>query len=277
MMKRLLFAAALCCAAAPIRAQDGAADTSRVYELADVETPPRAANVADLRAALQAAYPPALLRAGTGGRVMLSIVVAADGSVRAPRVVATTDSAFNAPSLASVAVLRFAPGARGGTPVATRVEIPIEWQAPPPPRDTAGEGVVAASERVLEGQRVYTMSQVVAEAEALELDAVEEAPRVRNAGEITRAMRRLYPRVARTQQADVEVRMRVDAQGVPGHFRVVRSTDARFDQPSIEALADVRFSPAKVDGRAVPVWVLMPLQWRPLSPAHPSPPPGTFR
>lgn len=262
-MKRLLFAAALCCVAAPARAQDAAADTSRVYELADVESPPRPTNVAELRAALQGGYPPALLRAGTGGRVILSLVVAADGSVRQPRVVTSTDSAFDAPSQAAAAVLRFAPATLGGSPVATRVEIPIEWQAPPPPpaRDTAAEGVVAASGRVVEGQRVYTMSGVVAEVEALEMDAVEEMPRMRNTGELRRAMQRLYPRAA-PGRGRVDVRFRVDAEGVPGHFRIMTTTDPRFNPPSLEALELARFHPARVDGKAVPVWVLLPLDWQ---------------
>src|SRR5688572_8297832 len=97
-MTRFLFAAALLLAASPAAAQQPAADSARVYELAEVETPPAPVNVTDLRVALDAGFPPAKLAAGAGATVVVSIIVAADGSVRQPAVVESTDSAFDAPT-----------------------------------------------------------------------------------------------------------------------------------------------------------------------------------
>jgi TonB family protein len=181
-------------------------------------------------------------------------------------VVASTDSAFDAPTLAALGVLRFTPAERGGgTPVAARVQIPVSWQPPAPPADPAAQGVVSASGQQVNGEPVYRMTPVVAEVDAYELGAVEEMPQVRNAGALRREMNRLYPAELRARRisAQVHVRFRVDAQGVPGTFRVTRSSDPRFDAVSVEALPVLRFRPAKVDGKPVPVWVELPLHWEP--------------
>lgn len=264
-MNRILLAAALCCAAAPALAQAPAApaDTGRVYELAEVDAPPRVTNAAEMRTALQASFPPARLHAGTDGSVTVSFVVAADGSVRQARIVSSSDTAFDAPSLDAVALLRFTPGQVAGSPVATRVDLPVNWQAPEPAPEPAGAPVVSATDRQVNGERVYEMSEVTVEANTYELSAVSEPPRPRNSSAVRRAMERLYPREARGSGgiAIVQVRFRVDAQGNPSHFRITSSSDRRFDEVSIEAAGTMRFHPARVDGRAVAVWVELPLAW----------------
>lgn len=263
-MKHLLLTAALCCAAVPSVAQAPVpADTGRVYELAEVDAPPRVTNAPEMRAALQASYPPARLHAGTDGSVMVSFVVVADGSVRQARIVSSSDSAFDAPSLGAVALLRFTPGQVGGSPVSTRVDLPINWQAPEPAPESAGAPTVSSTDRVVEGQRVYEMSEVTVEANTYELDAVEEPPRPRNRSAVVRAMARLYPREAHGMPGTplVHVRFRVDAEGNTSHFRITRSSDRRFDEASIEVAETMRFHPARVDGRAVAVWVELPLTW----------------
>ncbi len=255
-MRHILLAAALCCAATPVLAQDApAADSGRVYELAEVETPPRPSNVDSLRAALQASYPPALLQAGTGGRVHVAFVVAPDGTVGQAQVISSTDPAFDAPTLASVAVLRFTPGMRGGSPVATRVEIPIDWKAPPPASAAAAEPAGAAA---------------VPGNDTFELPMIEVAPQLRNLGDVRRAMQRLYPRHAHPARATVQVKFQVDAEGVPGPVTITLSTDPRFNQRSLEAVAVMRFSPAQARGRPVPAWVELPLQWEPVAESRPT-------
>ncbi|HYW13954.1 MAG TPA: energy transducer TonB [Longimicrobium sp.] len=235
-LKHISLAVALCCAAAPATAQDApAADSTRVYELAEVETPPRPSNVDSLRAALQASYPPALLQAGAGGRVHVAFVVAADGSVGQAQVISSTDPAFDAPTLASVAVLRFTPGMRGGSAVATRVEIPIDWKAPPPAQET----------------RVYEMADV------------EVEPRPLNLREVRHTIERAYPPELRARRVSgfVHVRLRVDREGVPRDLNVTRTSHVAFNQPTLESLALLRFSPALVGGGPVEVWIDLPIQW----------------
>jgi TonB family protein len=266
-MRRLLAAFVLMLAASPARAQDvKPADASRVYELSQVEAQPVPVNVADLRAALAAGYPPALLAAGAGGRVLLSLVVAADGAVRDARVVSSSDSAFDAPSLAAIAVLRFNPGTVRGSAVATRVEIPVQWQAPPPVAQAAhaDEGVVSSAGRTQEGERVYTMTDVVAEVRTYELKDVDEQPRPLNIADFRRALERNYPPELRSAAytGTVQVRFRVTAHGTAEAPTILRSTDRRFNQATLESVRVLRFRPAKVGGRPVAVWFELPIQWQ---------------
>lgn len=255
-LKHISLAVALCWAAAPARAQDApAADSARVYELTEVETPPRPSNVDSLRAALQASYPPALLQSGAGGRVHVAFVVAVDGSVDQAQVISSTDPAFDAPTLASIAVLRFTPGMRGGSPVATWVEIPIDWQAPPPAQDPVRAGAVSPA--------AVPAAEAATGDDPLEFARIDVAPRPRNLGDVRRAMQRLYPRHAHPARATVQVKFQVDAEGVPGPATITSSTDPRFNQRTLEVVAVMRFSPAQARGRPVPAWVELPLRWEP--------------
>jgi TonB family protein len=98
---------------------------------------------------------------------------------------------------------------------------------------------------------------------AYELRAVTQPPRVLNARELAAALEATYPPVLRASgtAGQVEVRMRVDTLGVPTEVVVTRSTDSRFDPPTVEAVKKLRFAPAELDGRPVIVWVLLPIHW----------------
>jgi TonB family protein len=265
-MRTLLSALSLLLAASPAVAQDAPPpDSGRVYELAEVETPPQPVNVVDLRAALDAGFPPERLANGAGGTVNVSFVVGADGAVRQARVVSSTDAAFDAPSLSALAVLRFSPAAVGGTPVATRVELPIQWQAPAPAAqaERAGEEVVSLVGVTEEGERVYAMSEVVAEARTYEASEVDHRPQPRSAAELRHEQVRNHPPELRQQatHATVWVRFRVNPDGTTDTFTVTRSTDTRFNEPSIEVLRDTRFIPGKLDGQTVAVWLELTINW----------------
>lgn len=265
-MRTLLAALSLLLAASPAAAQDAPPpDSGRVYELAEVETPPRPANVADLRAALDAGFPPERLATGAGGTVNVSFVVGADGAVRQARVVSSTDAAFDAASLSALAVLRFSPATVGGTPVATRVEVPIQWQAPSPAAQAehAGEGVVSRVGVTEEGERLYAMSEVVAEARTYEASEVDHRPQPRSAADLRHQQVRNHPPELRAQaaHATVQVRFRVNVDGTTDSFTVTRSTDTRYNTPSIEVLRHTRFLPGKLDGQTVAVWMEIPIQW----------------
>ena len=265
-MRTLLAALSLLLAASPAAAQDAPSpDSGRVYELAEVEGPPRPVNVADLRAALDAGFPPERLARGAGGTVNVSFVVGADGAVRQARVVSSTDAAFDAPSLSALAVLRFSPATEGGAPVATRVEIPIQWQAPAPvaQAEHAGEGVVSPAGVTEEGERVYAMSGVVAEARTYELSEVDDRPAPRSTADLRHQQVRHYPPELRQQapRATVQVRFRVKPDGTTEAFSITRSTDTRYDAASIEVVRNLRFFPGKVDEKTVAVWMEFPVQW----------------
>ncbi|HEX6038737.1 energy transducer TonB [Longimicrobium sp.] len=268
-MKRISAALVLLCSlAAPARAQEPAADSARVYELAEVEQRPRPANLGALRDALAANYPAEQLHARTAGTVLVSFVVEPDGTLRDPRVLTSTDPAFDAPTVAAVQGLRFEPARLADRAVPVRAQLNIQWQ---PPVSTEEQGTVARAGVTDEGERVYTMNQVVAQARVYEMREVEVMPRPLNMSSFRRALERAYPahlRGSRTR-GTVLVRMRVNTEGVVTVPHIVASTHPEFNQPTLENVVLLRFRPARVDGKPVNAWVELPIEWSISEPAQP--------
>lgn len=261
-MKRISAALILLCSvAAPARAQDAAADSARVYELTEVEQPPRPANLAELRHALASTYPAVHLQSGTSGAVLVSFVVAPDGTTHDARVVESTDSAFDAPTVAAVRGLRFEPARLAERAVPVRAQMNIQWQ---PPRPTEAEGTIAGAGVTEQGERVYTMNEVVADGgRVYEVAEVEVPPRPINLAAFRRVLERAYPAHLRASRARgvVHVRMRVDPEGVPHDAHITRSSDPAFNQATLESAVQLRFRPARLNGKPVYVWVLLPIEW----------------
>jgi TonB family protein len=233
----------LVAAASPAAAQHSTAaapDTARVYELAEVQIPPSALNGDDLLNALNAAYPPHLRAAGTPGTVQVRLVIGADGMPRDVTVLTATDTAFSAPTVAALGLLRFSPAHLGDKPVAVRAVFPVNWSvapdSPPPPPATAS----APADRA---------------------PVAESQPVLRNASRIAQRMRELHPRGA-PRQGEVWVRFQITAEGTVSAATVVRASDPAFAQPSIQLVSEMRFVPAEVEGRgAVAVWIDIPITW----------------
>jgi TonB family protein len=144
------------------------------------------------------------------------------------------------------------------------VELPIEWQAPVAQADHAGEGVVSPAGVTEEGERVYAMSDVVAEVRTYQINEVDTRPQPRSAAALRHEQVRNRPPGlggASRATATVHVRFRVNPDGTTDSFTVTRSTDSRYDAPSIEALRNLRFFPGKLDGQSVAVWMELPLEW----------------
>lgn len=255
-MKRFLFAAAFL-AAPSLAAQ---APAARVYELSEVEAPPRPANVQELRVALDSTYPAEKRAAGVGARVQVAFVVGADGVPREVTVTQSTDAAFDAATVGGIGRLRFSPATVAGRPVAVRVEMPITWDAP---AQASGAPVRSPAERDGDGERGSTMSAVTAEAETYELGEVDEAPRLLNPQALIRELGRRYPPEMRDGDTGgtIEVRFRVNSRGEVESPSIVRSSDPVFDEPTLLAVRVLRFRPARVGGRPVAAWVVQPIQW----------------
>lgn len=262
------FLVLLCAVAVPARAQDSApdstglpADSARIYELAEVEQPPRPANLAELRDSMAATYPAERLAARASGTVLVSFVVAPDGSTHGARVLTSSDSAFDAPTVAAVRGLRFSPARLADRAVPVRAQMNIQWQ---PPAPVAGQGVVTGAARTEDGERVYTMNRVVADGgREYEMGEVEVAPRPINLAAFRRVLERTYPAHLRgtRSQGTVSVRMLVDTAGVPRNPRILQSTQPEFNQATLESVVQLRFRPARVDGKPVNAWVELPIQW----------------
>lgn len=97
-----------------------------------------------------------------------------------------------------------------------------------------------------------------------EVEDVDVQPRPANPRVFAEALARTYPPRLRDAgvTGHVVVRFRVDATGVPREIRVVRSTDAQFDRPTLDAVRLLRFTPAMRAGRRVEVWITQPVEWR---------------
>jgi TonB family protein len=235
---RFAIGAKVCAAAAPLAAQDPRPGPDGVYEVAEVEVRPEALNLGELGAALYAKYPPRLKAAGVNGTATVSMIVGRDGVPAALQVVSSSDSAFHAPTLAVLAMLRFSPALVSGRPVPVRVTQTIGWETrnEPPRPDSTG---------------------------AYEFSDVETVPHPRNIRRFRSALQRLYPAPLRAANVagEVYVRFRAEPDGRVSHVHVIETTDERFNEATISAVHELRFTPARMGGRPVPVWIEMPVAW----------------
>lgn len=95
--------------------------------------------------------------------------------------------------------------------------------------------------------------------------AVEELPRLRNRAEMDRVLTRLCPPLLRdsnvTGKTVLQVVVGSDGRVEPASIRVLSSTHAGFDAAARAAAEKLRFSPARVGGRAVRVQISLPIDW----------------
>jgi TonB family protein len=112
---------------------------------------------------------------------------------------------------------------------------------------------------------------------AYELSAVTVPPRPLNVAELQAELERLYPPVLRDAGVGglVQVRFRVNTDGTVSNLEITSSTNHMFDEPSLAAVSRLRFSPAEVDGRPVPVWAELPIQWQTAGEPSEAPPSGS--
>jgi TonB family protein len=214
-----------------------------VYEAQSVTALPRPLNVDEFAAALAASYPGGTPDAGVVPSVHVRFIVDANGTGRGFQIITSTDSALHAPALAALSVLRFAAAEIDGRPVHVWVDLPLQWQVPAPVPQAPAVDAPPAPER----------------------DIVERMPMMLNLRSLRDAMYREYPEWLKSaaSRGTVVVRMRVSPEGIPGEAVIRSSTSPEFNEASLRAVRVVRFRPAALDGRAVAVWVELPLQWEP--------------
>lgn len=116
----------------------------------------------------------------------------------------------------------------------------------------AAAAPAAAQQTSADSARVYDLSEV------------EVLPRPRNAADFAAALREAYPPHLRTAGVGgtVQVGFVVGPDGVPADVRVLATPDSGFNAPTVQAVSLLRFTPAQVGGRAVPVRVEQPILWR---------------
>lgn len=107
-------------------------DSGRTYEIREVQDGPRPLNVMQLRAVLQRTYPPHLRESRVGGTVEVRMRVDQRGVPHDLEVTSSTHQDFDAPTLAAVSTLRFAPARVDRKPVQVWVLLPVEWRIDDP-------------------------------------------------------------------------------------------------------------------------------------------------
>jgi protein TonB len=96
-----------------------------------------------------------------------------------------------------------------------------------------------------------------------ELSSVEEQPSLANSQQVQAALARNYPPLLRDAgvSGQVVVRMRVQPDGTvdPQSITVEQSTHDAFSTAAVRVAEIMRFRPAKVQAKPVPVWVTLPI------------------
>ncbi|HEU0076934.1 MAG TPA: TonB family protein [Longimicrobiaceae bacterium] len=99
-----------------------------------------------------------------------------------------------------------------------------------------------------------------------ELSMVEELPGLNNASALSRTLASNYPPALRAEHVsgEVQVRFRVleDGSVDPDSVSIVSSTHEEFNEPTMRSVLILRFRPARIGGRPVKVWIVLPIAWR---------------
>ena len=109
------------------KASKAPTDSSGVFELHEVQRLPRMENTAEFLALLDATYPAERRAAGRGAVLQLRMRIGPDGLPRDITVLESSDSAFDAPTVAAVRTLRFRPAEVDDRPVHVWVVLPVHW------------------------------------------------------------------------------------------------------------------------------------------------------
>lgn len=110
-----------------------------------------------------------------------------------------------------------------------------------------------------------------------QLAQVEVHPEALNGEELGAALFARYPAALKAAgvSGEVVVSMVIGPDGLPRTVELVRSTDTLFNAPTLEVASLLRFSPAQMGGRPVPVRITLPVPWE-AGPAEDAPGPDAL-
>ena len=234
-----LFAAVLA-VALPARAQDVAGpetETEFTEPNARFTTPPQLLNRDELQPLVERLYPAELRGAGVGGRPVVLLRIAADGSVERREVLRTSSFAtMDSAALELTRSMRFAPGRDGDRAVALWVSIPVEFS-------------------VQEGSGVPEPAL---------------PPRLTNRREISRMLSSYAGTRRRPTVGTAMVAVYVDEHGVTQTMKLLEASGNELvDRAALEAARLARFEPAMApDGSPQAGWAKIPVGFGTMSPAQ---------
>jgi protein TonB len=152
--------------------------------------------------------------------------------------------------------VRFEPGMIYGLPVQTKVLVPVR---------SAGGGATPVLRGELTGFDLPDADRSLEGPSPVDVAGAEVKPRLLNAGEVQGVLQTLYPPILRDAGVTGTTVMKfvVNAEGrvEPTSIVAVSTTHDAFAEASAAVVARMRFSPARVEGRAVPVLVQIPISW----------------
>jgi TonB family protein len=229
---------------------------------------PELQNRDEVQAALRAAYPPLLRDAGIGGTASVHFFIDADGVVQ--NVVISRSSgypALDAAALNVAAAMRFSPAWNRDEKVAVWLEMPVVFSADP----DAGAAKAPADDaerlrRHVERTRAMLDSlERAARTRSLqerEFTPMTQAPELRNHEEVARALVSNYPPLLHDAgiggRPDVAVFL--DEAGAVQNAEIARTSGyPALDQAALAVARLMRFTPAQNRGRAVAVWIEIPI------------------
>jgi len=153
------------------------------------------------------------------GSVVLSLVVGEDGQARDIRVVKSLGLGLDETAAAAVTDWRFAPGSKGGQPVAVMSTVEVNFRLLLDPREWSLASV-----------------QFIVPPGATQ-PSILGAPHPPAAG---------FP-----EEASARVAFDVDPQGVPANIQVEKSSDPKWNDEVVALIREWRFQAALSDGTAV--------------------------
>ena len=190
-----------------------------------------------------------------------------------PPVLAPAASAASGPSAAEVAVRRAPPRPDAAEPGTRVTDVPGSL-APGLPDLVPGEEIASslppAGLDTPIGLAAGFLSQGGgrggAAGEPAELSLVAEIPVLRNAREMQRVWKRLYPDVLNRGgiegEAVVSFVIGTDGRAQPGTIHLVRASHPELGEATLASVPRMRYRPARLDGRSVPVRVTLPILWQ---------------
>lgn len=206
------------------------------------------------------------------GKVVVSVIVDAQGSVHAPGVTRSAGSKLNEVALALVEMDHFKPGTHAGSPATVEMQIELDLKTCSLDSERGNAASILASLREQPIQRVTPMPPVSPEiAELSETQGFDPAGRPNSdvKHEVTppvplNSVTARYTPAAR--KAKIEgaclVQLTVDADGNPENPTIVKSLDPSLDQAAIKAAMQYRFKPAAKGGQPIAVRITIQVNFK---------------
>lgn len=134
--------------------------------------------------------------------------------------------------------------------------------------DFSGQGKLGGVANGVEtgvAQDVTNRTQPVDEG-TYDLESVQEKPELQNRNDLVRNLSRNYPPLLRDAgvNGEVQVKFRVNEEGRVDaeSIEILSTSHEAFGDATRRVVERMRFRPAKVDGRSVKVWVILPITWQ---------------